>query len=196
MKKYHRRVLIAFGFTLFVFLLQAGISPAGETYDPVADPGSVVVCGQARFTVLFPQLIRMEWASDSRFEDNASLVFINRKLPVPEYEKKLTNGWLIDFPASPVQASALLNGFPGKLARLKRIIPFCNSLWPREWSPEGLLKAVQTGNRIGLFPKTAQEELKAFEQILPDVVRQVTALKEVNEEVIGRVLAHLTGMKP
>ena len=54
-------------------------------YDPVADPKAVVTAGNARFTVLTPHLIRMEWAADRKFEDHASLVFLNRKLPVPNF---------------------------------------------------------------------------------------------------------------
>jgi alpha-glucosidase (family GH31 glycosyl hydrolase) len=53
--------------------------------DPVADPKAVVTVGNARFTVLTPQLIRMEWSADGKFEDHASLVFINRRLPVPKF---------------------------------------------------------------------------------------------------------------
>jgi alpha-glucosidase len=54
---------------------------------PVADHKAVVTVGNARFTVLTPQLIRMEWSADGKFEDHASFVFINRKLPVPKYEQ-------------------------------------------------------------------------------------------------------------
>jgi alpha-glucosidase (family GH31 glycosyl hydrolase) len=54
-------------------------------YDPIADRRSVVIVGSARFTILTPQLIRMEWASDGKFEDHASLVFLNRRLSVPEF---------------------------------------------------------------------------------------------------------------
>ena len=53
--------------------------------DPVADPKAVVTVGHARFTVLTPQLIRMEWSADGKFEDHASFVFINRRLPVPKF---------------------------------------------------------------------------------------------------------------
>ncbi len=53
--------------------------------NPVADPNAVVTFGHARFTVLTPQLIRMEWSADGKFEDHASFVFINRKLPVPKF---------------------------------------------------------------------------------------------------------------
>jgi alpha-glucosidase len=58
--------------------------------DPVADPRAVVTLGNARFTVLTPELIRMEWAADGKFEDHASLVFLNRRLPVPKFDKTLT----------------------------------------------------------------------------------------------------------
>ena len=54
-------------------------------YDPIADRRSVVIVGSVRFTILTPQLIRMEWASDRKFEDHASLAFLNRRLSVPEF---------------------------------------------------------------------------------------------------------------
>jgi len=57
--------------------------------DPVADPRAVVTLGRARFTVLTPELIRLEWAADGRFEDHGSFVFINRHLPVPTFTQHL-----------------------------------------------------------------------------------------------------------
>ena len=57
------------------------------TNNPVADPKAVVTIGNARFTVLTPQLIRMEWSATGKFEDHASFVFINRRLPVPKFEQ-------------------------------------------------------------------------------------------------------------
>ncbi len=59
----------------------------GEVDNPVADPKAVVNVGNARFTVLTPELIRMEWAADGKFEDHASFVFLNRRLPVPKFEQ-------------------------------------------------------------------------------------------------------------
>ncbi len=61
-----------------------------EVTNPVADPKAVVTQGNARFTVLTPELIRMEWAMDGKFEDHASFVFLNRRLPVPKFEKTLS----------------------------------------------------------------------------------------------------------
>jgi alpha-glucosidase len=57
--------------------------------NPVADPKAVVTLGNARFTVLTPQLIRMEWSADGKFEDHASFVFINRRLPVPKFDSRI-----------------------------------------------------------------------------------------------------------
>jgi alpha-glucosidase len=65
--------------------------PAAEITDPVADPKATVILGNARFTVLTPELIRMEWAADGNFEDHASFVFLNRRLPVPQFTSTVTN---------------------------------------------------------------------------------------------------------
>ena len=54
--------------------------------NPKADEKAQVVVGNARFTVLTPQMIRMEWAEDGKFEDRASLTFVNRKLEVPSFK--------------------------------------------------------------------------------------------------------------
>jgi alpha-glucosidase len=62
---------------------------------PLADPRAVVTSGAARFTVLTPQLLRLEWAENAQFENRASLVFIHRRLPVPEFQARRENGWLI-----------------------------------------------------------------------------------------------------
>jgi alpha-glucosidase len=62
-----------------------------ELYDPVADPRAVVTLGNARFTVLTPRLIRMEWAADAKFEDHASFVFLNRKMPVPKFTHEISS---------------------------------------------------------------------------------------------------------
>ncbi len=53
---------------------------------PKANDKAVIVAGNARFTVLTPQLIRMEWSADGKFEDRATLTFVNRNLEVPEFK--------------------------------------------------------------------------------------------------------------
>jgi alpha-glucosidase len=81
------------GAVLF-FAALAGAA-AAQVDDPVANPAAVVGSGDARFTVLTPQMIRMEWSRDARFEDRASLVFLNRKLPVPPFTTKVEGDALV-----------------------------------------------------------------------------------------------------
>jgi len=63
--------------------------------NPVANKDAIVQSGSARFTVLTPRVIRLEWSQDSVFEDHASIVFINRNLPVPKFEQKMDGKWLV-----------------------------------------------------------------------------------------------------
>ena len=78
--------------TLMTCALAALCAVAGakdlQGNDPVADESATVISGNARFTVLTPRLIRMEWSSDARFEDRATLGIVNRNLPVPAYKAK------------------------------------------------------------------------------------------------------------
>lgn len=58
-------------------------------------PAAVVKSGAfARFTVLTSRTIRMEWDSTGRFNDYASLVVVNRNLPVPRFTTSASEGWL------------------------------------------------------------------------------------------------------
>jgi len=76
------------------FIVLLVTTAVGQTENPVADLRSTVQAGNVRFTVLTSQLLRLEWCADGKFEDSASLVFINRRLPVPQYNKESADGWL------------------------------------------------------------------------------------------------------
>ncbi|MGB6545680.1 MAG: TIM-barrel domain-containing protein [Candidatus Acidiferrales bacterium] len=82
----------------------AHAAPPG-LYDPVADPRAVVTLRNARFTVLTPRLVRMEWAADGKFEDHASFVFLNRKMPVPKFTQEVSSG--SDPPRLTIETDAL-----------------------------------------------------------------------------------------
>jgi len=87
-----RRSIFAFCFLLFAFLSSLAYADPAPT--SAADPAAIVTAGQARFTVLTPRLIRMEWSATSSFEDRASMTFINRRLPVPQFTSSEENGRL------------------------------------------------------------------------------------------------------
>jgi hypothetical protein len=74
---------------LFIILLCIGIvqfhSIQAAANNPQANPAAVVTSGNMRFTVLMPELIRIEWSAQNKFEDRASFVVVNRSLPVPAF---------------------------------------------------------------------------------------------------------------
>ena len=79
---------------LFAALLFSGSKAQTIVYEPKAAPASMVISGQARFTILSPQLIRMEWNERGKFEDRASLSFLNRNLPLTPFKTKENGKWL------------------------------------------------------------------------------------------------------
>jgi hypothetical protein len=66
-------------------------------FNPSANPEAVVEAGQARFTVLTPRMIRMEWSPNNIFEERASQAFWFRDQPVPKFDvKRAKNRLVID----------------------------------------------------------------------------------------------------
>ncbi len=55
----------------------------------------VVRDGAARFEVLTPSLIRMEYAGDGAFQDSPTMTATRARLPVPAYSSRVRNGWRI-----------------------------------------------------------------------------------------------------
>src|SRR5438094_1837783 len=66
---------------LLAIILPASKVAAQDSNQPKADPRAIVTDGGARFTVLTPRMIRMEWSNNQAFVDDASFVAVNRKLP-------------------------------------------------------------------------------------------------------------------
>jgi hypothetical protein len=61
--------------------------------NPIANPEAIVVSGDMRFTVLTPEMIRIEWSNKQMFEDRASFTVVNRRLPVPSFTTEEKNGF-------------------------------------------------------------------------------------------------------
>src|SRR5258708_6889531 len=54
-----------------------------------AHPNSIVICGQARFTILTSRLIRLEWSATGKFEDRATFAFPGRYAEPPAFQRQL-----------------------------------------------------------------------------------------------------------
>jgi alpha-glucosidase (family GH31 glycosyl hydrolase) len=65
-----------------------------EPFEGAANPAATVVRGDVRFTMLTPQLIRMEWSANGAFEDRPSLAFIRRNMAVPKFAVDEASEWL------------------------------------------------------------------------------------------------------
>ena len=71
---------------LVALLMLATAKTSASDNNPVANPEAVVICGKARFTVLTPEMIRIEYSEKQQFEDRASFVVINRYFAdVPQF---------------------------------------------------------------------------------------------------------------
>ena len=68
--------------------LSLSVATAIQAAGPVANPEAVVVAGNARFTVLTPEMIRIEYSDKGKFEDRATFAIQNRDLEsVPAFKK-------------------------------------------------------------------------------------------------------------
>ena len=79
-----------------VMLMVCGMQAKAETEnpDPQANPEAIVTSGRARFTVLTPQMIRIQYSTSSKFEDRATFAVINRRLPVPQFTTREEGNYL------------------------------------------------------------------------------------------------------
>ena len=76
-----------------LIVLSTGLR-ANAQNNPVANQAATVISGNARFTVLTPEMIRIEYSENSVFEDRATFTVVNRNLEVPSFEKTEDNEYL------------------------------------------------------------------------------------------------------
>ena len=79
---------------LAFLLLNMAIVATAQNDNPIANPSASITQNHARFTVLTNMLLRMEYADNDSFTDNATLTFVNRNLTVPSFKVEHNNGWL------------------------------------------------------------------------------------------------------
>ncbi len=81
--------------SLLVLLTAAFVQlSAADQYDPQANDAAIVQSGRVRFTVLTPQMIRIQFSAKQQFEDRATFAVVNRRLPVPHFTTREEGGYL------------------------------------------------------------------------------------------------------
>ncbi len=63
--------------------------------EPLANPESIVISGEARFTMLTARLLRLEWAESGQFEDRSTYAFPTRRAEPPPFGTRTEAGWLL-----------------------------------------------------------------------------------------------------
>ncbi len=66
-----------------------------------------------------------------------------------------------------------LNGFSGAMTRLREAYDALNQTWPIAWSPDELIDAMQTGDRLSYFPQQASDQMAHYREVLPKAVARV-----------------------
>src|ERR1700724_1649077 len=82
-------VVLVAAIALAVSGTAAGAAPVSRS----AALSNLVMDGNARFEVLTPTLIRMEYAGDGSFQDGATFNAVNRSFPVPAYTTDVASGY-------------------------------------------------------------------------------------------------------
>ena len=77
------------------------------------------------------------------------------------------------------------------MARLHRVASLVNTTaWPNDWSPDVLVHAEQTGNRLSLHPENLRAELSGLKSDLRALHGSLDSLR-IEEPVLLKVRAHL-----
>ena len=85
-----------------------------------------------------------------------------------------------------------LDGFAGAMTRLRESYDTLNQTWPLGWSPDELIDAMQSGDRLTYHPESASKEIAHYREVLPQAQGQVQALtkgfsQEQMEKIATRV---------
>jgi hypothetical protein len=102
--------------------VSGGSRAAAHQYNPLPNPGAVVTAGSARFTVLTPSLVRMEYGKGKASsgaavgDDRTTLAVVNRFLPLPQFTAQKVNATAIQITTANFTLTFDAAGGPGNLS--------------------------------------------------------------------------------
>ena len=91
---------------------------------------------------------------------------------------------------------AELNGFAGAMTRLREAYDALNLTFPLAWSPDELVDAMQTGDRLSSFPQHAGELLAHYQEVLPKAMAKVKELDHPPSPAVVAALAKRLNLDP
>lgn len=90
---YKQKITTLFKVIAFVITLFANNAYSQSITQLTPDSKAIVQLGDARFTLLTDQLVRLQWGKPASFDNRSSLVVVNRKLPVPAFTTRTEGQW-------------------------------------------------------------------------------------------------------
>ena len=91
---------------------------------------------------------------------------------------------------------AELDGFAGAMTRLREAYDALNQTWPMAWSPDELIDAMQTGDRLSYFPQNAEELLTHYREVLPKAIAKAKELEKPPSQADVQALAKKFKLDP
>ena len=89
-----------------------------------------------------------------------------------------------------------LDGFSGAMTRLREVYDALNQTWPIAWSPDELIDAMQTGDRLGYFPQQASDQMAHYREVLPKAVARVKEFDRPPSQAAVQALAKKFKLDP
>jgi hypothetical protein len=109
-----------------------------------------------------------------RFEGNKLTTVIT----VPGLEVKKNVTIEVRRAANLLTRQAELDGFAGTMTRLREAYDALNETWPIGWSPDDLIEAMQTGDRLSYDPQLAAQQIARLRKLMPTITASIDALEK------------------
>ncbi len=98
--------------------------------------------------------------------------------------------------ATLISRRAELAGFAGTMTRLREAYDALNQTWPLAWSPDELIDAMQTGDRLSYFPQKAAQQLTHYREVLPKAIAKAKELEKPPSQEQVNALAKKFNLDP
>jgi len=95
--------------------------------------------------------------------------------------------------AALVARDADLDGFAGLMTRLHEAYDTLNQTWPLGWSPDALIDAMQTGDRLSYHPQNAAAEFDHLRAVLPQAQAALENLAKPMAEALQKKILEAVG---
>ena len=141
-------------------------------------PSSVTVNGKTL------QLVKKDVPGWS-FEGNTLTTIVT----VPPFSVHQAVNIVVRRPPGLEKQRADLDGFAGTMTRLREAYDTLNQTWPIGWSPDDLVDAMQTGDRLSYHPELAAEQIAHLHALLPRLAASVDQLEKNMSEQERQQLA-------